>query len=112
MGEVTTHSGGTPPIAALVRSRVERAGERLWRLEDFRDLPFEATAQALSRLTRQGVLERLSKGVYYRARETGRLHALAKERRVPMSNIVRFALDRLFQDLDGGQLDLPLGLGL
>jgi hypothetical protein len=70
MGEVTTSTGGTPPIAALVRSRVERAGERLWRLEDFRDLPFEATAQALSRLTRDGVLERLSKGVYYRARET------------------------------------------
>jgi hypothetical protein len=70
MGEVTTAIGRTPPIAALVRRRVERAGERLWRLEDFRDLPFEATAQALSRLTRQGALERLSKGVYYRARET------------------------------------------
>jgi hypothetical protein len=62
----------TPPphIAGLVRQRIEQGGERLWRLDDFRDLPFEAAAQALSRLTRQGMIERLSKGVYYRTRET------------------------------------------
>jgi len=54
----------------LVRQRIERSGERLWRLEDFRDLPFTAVAQALSRLTRQGALERLSKGIYYRTRQT------------------------------------------
>jgi hypothetical protein len=67
------------PIASLVRHRIERSGERLWRLEDFRDLPFAAVAQALSRLTRQGTLERLSKGVYYRPRET----ALGKSRPNP-----------------------------
>jgi hypothetical protein len=54
----------------LVRQRIERAGERLWRFEYFRDLPFSAVAQALSRLTRGGTIERLSKGVYYRNRET------------------------------------------
>lgn len=53
-----------------VRRRIERGGERLWRLDDFRNLPFTAVAQALSRLTRQGILERLSKGVYFRSRET------------------------------------------
>lgn len=57
-------------IAALVRQRIERAGERLWRFEDFCDLPFTAVAQALSRLTRSGQLERLSKGTYYRSRKT------------------------------------------
>lgn len=57
-------------IAGLVRRRIERGGERLWRFEDFRALPFTAVAQALSRLTRIGALERLSKGVYYRARRT------------------------------------------
>jgi hypothetical protein len=56
--------------AALVRKRIERGGERLWRLDDFRDIPFAAAAQALSRLTRKGSLQRLSKGVYYRNRET------------------------------------------
>lgn len=56
--------------AALVRERIEHGKERLWRLDDFRDLPFAAVAQTLSRLTRLGVLERLSKGVYYRSRET------------------------------------------
>lgn len=63
----TTDSSRT---AGLVRQRIERGGERLWRLEDFRDLPFTAVAQALSRLTRRGVIERLSKGVYYRTRDT------------------------------------------
>jgi hypothetical protein len=42
----------------------------LWRFDDFRDLPVAAVAQALSRLTRKGRLERLSKGVYYRTRPT------------------------------------------
>ncbi len=55
---------------ALVRRQIEDGGERLWRLDDFRDLPFEAVAQALSRLTRQGRLARLSKGIYYRSRQT------------------------------------------
>lgn len=61
---------GPRHISGLVRQRIARRGDRLWRLEDFRDLPFAAVAQALSRLTRQGALERLSKGVYYRTRET------------------------------------------
>lgn len=54
----------------MIRERIERDGERLWRLEDFKGLPSTAVAQALSRLTRQGVLERLSKGTYYRSRQT------------------------------------------
>jgi hypothetical protein len=57
-------------VVALVTKKVERGGERLWRLEDFRPLPYTAVAQALSRLTREGKLERLSKGVYYRPRQT------------------------------------------
>jgi len=57
-------------IAGLVRQRIERGGERLWRLEDFRDFPFAAAAQALSRMTRAGMIERLSKGVYFRTRQT------------------------------------------
>lgn len=56
--------------ASTVRARIERGGERPWRLEDFRDLPFAAVAQALSRMTRAGELERLSKGTYYRGRRT------------------------------------------
>jgi hypothetical protein len=54
----------------LIRRRIERGGERLWRLDDFNDLAASAVAQALSRLRRQGMLERLSKGVYYRSRQT------------------------------------------
>jgi predicted DNA-binding protein len=42
--------------------------------------------------------------------ELDRLKNLSSERHVPMGNIVRFALDRLFDQLQGGQLNLPLGL--
>jgi hypothetical protein len=66
---------------ASVRQRIERGGERLWRLDDFRGLPFTAVAQALSRLTRQGAIERLSKGVYYHTRET----AFGKSRPNPVA---------------------------
>lgn len=57
-------------ISQAVRTRIERGGERLWRLEDFGDLPFTAVAQALSRLARAGKIDRLSKGTYYRGRQT------------------------------------------
>ena len=43
------------------------------------NLPFTAVAQVLSRMTRKGDLERLSKGVYYRSRET----AIGKSRPDP-----------------------------
>ena len=62
--------GGSPRAAETVRRRIEKGGERLWRLEDFRELPLPAVAQALSRMTRAGLIERLSKGTYYRSRET------------------------------------------
>src|SRR5579863_7928229 len=57
-------------VMASVRRRIEQGGERLWRLEDFRDCSFTAAAQALSRLKREGAIERLSKGVYYRPRSS------------------------------------------
>lgn len=60
----------TSRTATAVRLRIERGGERLWRLEDFRDLPFAAVAQALSRLARTGQIQRLSKGTYYSGRQT------------------------------------------
>lgn len=42
--------------------------------------------------------------------EMSRLKKLSEDRRIPMVNIIRFALEQLFQQLDGGQLELPLGL--
>lgn len=56
--------------AVLVRRRIEAGGERAWRLADFGELPFTAVAQALSRLNRGGVIQRLGKGLYYRSRPT------------------------------------------
>jgi hypothetical protein len=79
MGERTPSATGSGGITRRIRRRIERGGEHLWRFEDFRKLPFTAVAQALSRLARQGTIERLSKGVYYRTRET----ALGKSRPNP-----------------------------
>ena len=70
MGTPATSRPKARSITGLIRRRIEQGGERLWRLEDFRDLPFSAVAQALSRLARDGIVERLSKGVYYRNRKT------------------------------------------
>jgi len=70
MGPTTKTRVQSHCVTRLVRQRIERGGERLWRFDDFRDLPLSAVAKALSRLTRQGKIERLSKGIYYRNRET------------------------------------------
>ena len=82
-------------VAAVVRGRIERGGERLWRLDDFRDLSFAAVAQALSRLARAGYIERLSKGVYYRARQTAVRQEPPQPRRDPEAR--RPAQDGLFR---------------
>jgi Family of unknown function (DUF6088) len=56
--------------AQAVRRRVEKGGARFWGYDDFEGLPPSAVATALSRLTREGVLQRVSKGVYYRSTPT------------------------------------------
>jgi hypothetical protein len=60
----------TRQVAKLVRARIEAGGERLWRLEDFDDQPFSAVARTLSRLASAGIIQRLSKGTYYRSKPT------------------------------------------
>jgi hypothetical protein len=57
-------------VAQAVRQRIEGGGARVWRFADFDGMPFTAVAQTLSRLARQGVIQRLGKGLYYRPRQT------------------------------------------
>ncbi len=76
-------------VAASIRQKIEAGGERLWRLDDFRDFPFAAAAQALSRLAGDGVIERISKGLYYHSRQT----VLGKSRPNP-ANIQKLASAR------------------
>ena len=64
------HGSGEANTAENVRQRIEAGGERVWRLVDFEGMPFSAVAQALSRLSRGGVIQRLGKGLYYRPRST------------------------------------------
>ncbi len=56
--------------AETIRSMIEAGGERVWRFKDFGGMPPAAAAQALSRLSRQGIVQRLGKGLYYRSRQT------------------------------------------
>lgn len=77
------------PTARTIRQRIETAGERVWRFKDFPDAPAAAVAQALSRLAREGALQRLSKGVYYRGGRT----SLGPSRPDPMA-IRRLATER------------------
>jgi hypothetical protein len=63
-------SRGVNSVSFLVRRKIERTGERVWCLDDFRGFPFTAVTQTLYRLARSGVIRRLSKGIYYHGRET------------------------------------------
>jgi hypothetical protein len=54
----------------FVREKILTSGERYWRHSDFAELSSAAVAQALSRLAREGMIQRVSKGVYYRSRPT------------------------------------------
>ena len=60
----------TASAAERVLSKIEAGGERVWRLADFGNMPIMAVAQALSRLSRQGIIQRIGKGLYYKARQT------------------------------------------
>ena len=48
--------------------------------------------------------------VYFQPEQATRLKDLSEKRRIPRANIVRFAVERLLDDINGGQMDLPLGL--
>jgi hypothetical protein len=63
-------TAGAMNTAEIVRHRIESGGERFWRLADFERMPTMAVAQTLSRLTRQGLIQRLARGLYYRPRQT------------------------------------------
>lgn len=70
MGKSKKPRPGGRQTARKVRARIDAGGERVWRHTDFPGLSAEAVAQALSRLARAGDLQRLSKGLYYRGRQT------------------------------------------
>lgn len=56
--------------AELIRRQIKEGGEGYWRYSDFSHLPSMAVSKALSRLAADGVLERVSKGLYYRPCQT------------------------------------------
>ena len=69
-GPGTLKRAGAPSAAARIRRRIERGGERFWRVSDFDDLPPRTVARTLARLAEAGVVERARHGLYYRSRPT------------------------------------------
>jgi Family of unknown function (DUF6088) len=61
---------GAMSITKTIQKHIESSGERVWRLSDFEKMPPMAAAQALSRLSRKGLIIRLGKGLYYHPRQT------------------------------------------
>ncbi|HEY9598158.1 MAG TPA: DUF6088 family protein [Cyanophyceae cyanobacterium] len=56
--------------AELIRKQIEEKGEGYWRHCNFSHLPSAAVNKTLSRMAKDGVLEKVSKGLYYRPRQT------------------------------------------
>jgi hypothetical protein len=56
-------------VAQQVRHRVQRSGERLWRIEDFEGSP-SAVNNELRRLIARGELMRVRRGVYWRGKKS------------------------------------------
>ncbi|MBS1868041.1 MAG: AbiEi antitoxin N-terminal domain-containing protein [Actinobacteria bacterium] len=82
---------GSESTAEQVRRRVVAGGERFWRHEDFEGLSPSGVATTLSRLAREGELQRVRKGVYFRPRQTvigpsipGATAAIASSLRTPI----------------------------
>jgi hypothetical protein len=48
--------------------------------------------------------------VYFPKEDAARLSSVARERRIAKTELVRVAVLRLLNQLNSGQLDLPLGL--
>ena len=48
--------------------------------------------------------------IYFSVEQAQALAALSRDRRVSKSTILRFALERLFEQLKNGELKLPFGI--
>jgi|GEM_PF-1971243 hypothetical protein len=71
-----------------------------------------ATSLAKLKRGRRKVPKRKGKPltVYFDKALAHRLHFVSQERRVAKANLVRFAVERLLNQLTTGQLELPFGL--
>ncbi len=77
--------------ATKIRTQIENSEDRFWRVSDFSGYPSPAVCKTLSRLTQIGTIERVSKGIYYRPRETrfGLSHPSDSEvRKLPIAQVI------------------------
>ena len=60
----------TTSVASAVRRAVAASSDRVWMYADFAGQEMGAVSQALSRMSREGLIRRVRKGIYYRPRQT------------------------------------------
>lgn len=69
MAPLVTTTQTERSVADTVRRRVERSGQRFWRVDDF-DVSRAAASRELSRLAEAGKLRHVRRGLYWRGKET------------------------------------------
>jgi Family of unknown function (DUF6088) len=74
--EKTSIQSQKTSTAVEIWQEISSSQQKYWRASDFSHLPIAAVLQTLSRLSRNGKLERVSKGIYYFPHQTrfGRSH--------------------------------------
>jgi hypothetical protein len=74
--EITNIQSPKTFAAAEIWQEISTSQQKYWRSSDFPHLPIAAVLQTLSKLSRNGKLERVSKGIYYFPHQTrfGRSH--------------------------------------
>lgn len=65
-----TRTGRSNSTARHILQEVEAGGEHYWKPADFAYAPPTAVTKTLSRLARQGILQRVGRGLYYHPRPT------------------------------------------
>ena len=69
-------------------------------------MPEPSHAKLISGVSRKGV----PFTVYFSPEQANALAAISRDRRVSKANLVRFAVERLLEQIESGQIDLPLGV--
>jgi predicted DNA-binding protein len=69
-------------------------------------MPEQRSVTLVSGVVRKGV----PFTVYFSAEQAQALANISRDRRVSKATVVRFAVERLLEQIESGQLELPLGV--
>jgi hypothetical protein len=73
---------------------------------NYTSMPEPSSMKLFSGVVRKGV----PLTVYFSAEQAKAIATISCDRRVSKATLVRFAVERLLEEIEGGQLELPLGV--